>query len=1371
MRFSSESAIRLSLLLGLSLGLSPHAPLRLTAADCNANGVEDAQDILAGTSPDCNANEIPDECDLLPSLFSLKEAGRHEAEGSVQSVVASDLDGDHALDLIGVSPDSEIIIVLLGAGDGTFAPGATFTAGVRPGSLAVGDLDGDLDLDIVVANSGASDVSVLLGAGDGSFAPQVAFSVGLGPVSVALGDLDGDLDLDLATANSGSDDISVLLNAGDGSFAPARSLAAGDSPSSLVAGDLDGDGDLDLVTANWSSGDLSVLLNAGDGTFPPAVSIPVGTWPSSVALGDLDQDLDLDLAVANAGSNYTSVLLGAGDGTFAPARSFPVGDFPRAVVTADMDGDGDLDLVVANQNSSSVSVLFNAGDGAFSPPAEFPVGGCPEEVSTGDLDGDGDLDVAVAEPCSGDVVVLVNAPVPSSRDCNENRVPDECESDCNGNGIPDDCDVASGTSPDCDRNGIPDSCDLASGASPDCNSNGVPDGCELDPDMRFIRLEAAGSFSTGVWTGSYHGAAADLDGDGDLDLATANATTDDVSVALNRGDGTFLRRVRRFPAGDGPWQVAAADLDGDGDIDLATANTFSEDVTVLLNDGEGSFALGASLPVGYSAQWVIAADLDRDGSADLATANGVRGEDGVRANDIAVFLNDGRGGFGAPPRRYLAGRQPSSLAAADIDGDGDLDLATANSESGDVSVFRNLGDGSFAAPIGYAVGAWPMSLVMADLQGDGRVDLAVAGSKDITVLLNGGGGDFGAATHCTLDITAASHLAAVDLDGDGDVDLVAGGSKFGSPHILAFLNDGDGTFGFTLALPMGHQPRVLLAEDLDGNGLADLAIVNMERGRADAVTVLLNYGGPDANQNGIPDGCEEDCNGNRIPDDVDIAGGSSRDCNHNSVPDECEVRRVLEGFREVQVGAVVPGPVTLADLDGDGSLDLVATIAAVRTEGQGLGVFRNDGAGGFKETQRLEYDRINYSAGDYVGADLNGDGAMDLAGRNQNGRFSLFFSDGYGRLQDPVEDNWGADSVAAGDLDGDGDIDVAMVHAGSPLVPSTNVVVRWNEGDGTFSPGVLFELHYQRPSSVVAVDFDGDGDLDLSTSGCQMVLNDGQKGFARSWTVGLYAVPGDRNAFADMDDDGGMDLIGASVSSELIHVSLNRGDGNFRTAVDGTPLPVELPATGLACSAIGVTDLDGDGDIDILYGTGSSLGVFWNEGDAYFRGPEIFDMAVSCVSTADLDGDGFPDLATVAPSGLLTVWLAQHGYPLDCNRNGLPDPCDIGGGRSRDLDGNGVPDECEVKFLRGDSNDDGEPDLSDAVFILGWLFLGEASPGCVAASNVNGDSDVDLSDAVALLGHLFLGGPDPVAPFPECGPGLLPEDAALGCLTTPETCR
>lgn len=139
---------------------------------------------------------------------------------------------------------------------------------------------------------------------------------------------------------------------------------------------------------------------------------------------------------------------------------------------------------------------------------------------------------------------------------------------------------------------------------------------------------------------------------------------------------------------------------------------------------------------------------------------------------------------------------------------------------------------------------------------------------------------------------------------------------------------------------------------------------------------------------------------------------------------------------------------------------------------------------------------------------------------------------------------------------------------------------------------------------------------------------------------------------------------------------------------------------------------------------------------------------------------------------LAEMWEAT--WHLDCDGDGVDDSEEIARGEEADRNGNGIPDACEgltgdVAFLRGDANDDGGVDVSDAQFILNWLFLGESAPGCVVATNANGDDSADISDSVYLLGHLFLGGPPPGTPYPECGP--VPDEEGLTCEVPPASCQ
>jgi hypothetical protein len=72
-----------------------------------------------------------------------------------------------------------------------------------------------------------------------------------------------------------------------------------------------------------------------------------------------------------------------------------------------------------------------------------------------------------------------------------------------------------------------------------------------------------------------------------------------------------------------------------------------------------------------------------------------------------------------------------------------------------------------------------------------------------------------------------------------------------------------------------------------------------------------------------------------------------------------------------------------------------------------------------------------------------------------------------------------------------------------------------------------------------------------------------------------------------------------------------------------------------------------------------------------------------------------------------------------------------------------------TSFVRGDANGDGAVDISDAVALLEYLFLGGTEPQPLEAGDFNGIQDLDVSDSIYLLTYLFLGGPQPPPPFPE----------------------
>jgi len=101
---------------------------------------------------------------------------------------------------------------------------------------------------------------------------------------------------------------------------------------------------------------------------------------------------------------------------------------------------------------------------------------------------------------------------------------------------------------------------------------------------------------------------------------------------------------------------------------------------------------------------------------------------------------------------------------------------------------------------------------------------------------------------------------------------------------------------------------------------------------------------------------------------------------------------------------------------------------------------------------------------------------------------------------------------------------------------------------------------------------------------------------------------------------------------------------------------------------------------------------------------------------------------------------------------------DPGGSRGHVL-GDARP--APSNFSRGDTNDDGALDVADAIALLARLFQGVRELPCEKSADVDDSGRLDLTDAVALLDHAFLGGPEPISPYPLCGPD--PTEDALLC--------
>ena len=397
----------------------------------------------------------------------------------------------------------------------------------------------------------------------------------------------------------------------------------------------------------------------------------------------------------------------------------------------------------------------------------------------------------------------------------------------------------------------------------------------------------------------------DLDGDEDLDLVVANEGSDNVSVLLGNGAGSFLQAVN-YAVGPEPSYVAVGLFDAGDALDLAVAIESSNNVSILLGNGDGTFQAAVDYTTGWSPTSVAVGDVNEDNDLDLVVSN-------HSDSDVSVLMGNGDGTFlAAVDYGVGVSSNPSEVAIGYVDGDSHLDLATSNQFSSDVSVLLGNGDGTFQMAVHYDLDdyTYPSAVAIGHLNPDGYADLVVANEfgPDISVLLGNGNGTFQAAVDYAAG-TSPFSVGIEDLDLDGNADVaVANWTSTGV--VWVFLGNGDGILQTGQSYATGSKAASVAIGDLDNDHVQDLAVANYG---SDTVSVLLNlkeacndtdgdgYGSP------LNPSCAyagDDCDN----DNSDINPGASETC--NGVDDDCD-GNTADGADEAWMGTLCDGP----DLD------------------------------------------------------------------------------------------------------------------------------------------------------------------------------------------------------------------------------------------------------------------------------------------------------------------------------------------------------------------------------------------------------------------------------------------------------------------------
>lgn len=654
-----------------------------------------------------------------------------------------------------------------------------------------------------------------------------------------------------------------------------------------------------------------------------------------------------------------------------------------------------------------------------------------------------------------------------------------------------------------------------------------------------------------------------------------------------------------FATGNKPlYDLADGDFNGDGRDDILSSDDYN--VYVFFGDGLGNFSQPPKILYRLDTQAMMlpaAGDFNGDGRSDVVVPVSYN-NNGV-SRGVTVFLGNRDGTFSSPVHSDSSD-VPTAMLPVDFDGDGKLDIIGSIVSYGDpnkIFLLRGNGNGSFTLAAQFNTGYQPIGVTAADFDGDRLPDLTYRNSDDLMLVKNAGNGTFAQPVSIGHISYGYTSIASADLDKDGKQDIVAVQNTYFDPAVKILLGNGNLTFrdGGNFTFPSRENVFIDQIGDVDRDGNLDLVFTSQNR------VVVYNGAG----------------NGSFANPNEYVAGG--RDS-------------------------------LLRDFDSDGWLDIASVESAEFAVGGsgGFAVLRNLRDGTFLSAPALPTgdDTKDVAAGDF-----NADGFEDLvvvkrgAGGGpgdiilivqQPNAQTTKKSLGAGGINSLSQYGLDPYAVVTGDFNQDGKTDFIVVGRGGYGEPQ-NALVALNDGAGNFNQPTFFQINSNDIYTVKTADFNGDGKLDLLTTGVFQgaAISFGTGGGSFAAPVNYQnGTPSGATAVGDFNNDAKPDFAVVSYSGGKATILLNNGVGSFTVAGN-------FAVSGLL-NAVAASDLNGDNNLDLVVATSVGVSVLTGNGNGTLNGEaryQILPYSAAGLAIADFNGDKKPDVALLAGTNTVSVLL------------------------------------------------------------------------------------------------------------------------------------